>query len=57
MRISIYVIGQLTPIDIWKNYPVIPNVGDKIGGYAKVPMIVKNRTFYENMIVINVEQV
>lgn len=57
MRILIYVIGQVTPIDTWENYPVVPNVGDKIGGYTKVPMIVKNRTFYENTIVINVEQV
>ena len=54
MLIKIQIEGEFTPLDIWENYPTIPNIGERIGGYSKIPLVVTRRTFYKDEVVLTV---
>lgn len=55
MTIYIYEKDADTPIEIWENYPYVPNVGDRVSVKILGLMVVVYRVFKKDIVILRVE--
>jgi hypothetical protein len=55
MKIMIYEEHGLLPIEVWKDYPFVPNVGDMVSTSTSGSKSVVRRVFEKNVVCIRIK--